>query len=383
MIKTYPTLYSKDSTGKIRIWFQEQIGAKYRTVSGVKDSNSLVTSEWTIAEAKNTGKKNATSGSEQATAEIEAKYKKQRKTGYFDSINDVDTNQYVEPILAKSYKDYAEDVNFSKGEWGMQTKFNGICNITTINGCFSRKGEKFVTLKHIESALISFFKKFPDAVLHGEAFNDDYREQLNEIVKLCRKSVHITDDDYKQSEKLIKYYIYDGYCESAGIGEEVPYSKRKEWIDKNIIGTYDCCIEVKTIIVKDKKHLDEFFGERIERGDEGVILRNMNMKYSHKRDKNLLKYKPLDSEEMTITGIREGSGNWSGKAKIVSVKEKNGNEFDATFKGTMEEAKECLNNKNKWIGKLVTIQFNGRTSKTAGNCPQYAQFDYNNCLRAD
>jgi ATP-dependent DNA ligase len=352
-------------------------------VSGVKDSNSLVTSEWTIAEAKNTGKKNATSGSEQATAEIEAKYKKQRKTGYFDSINDVDTNQYVEPILAKSYKDYAEDVNFSKGEWGMQTKFNGICNITTINGCFSRKGEKFVTLKHIENALISFFKKFPDAVLHGEAFNDDYREQLNEIVKLCRKSVHITDDDYKQSEKLIKYYIYDGYCESAGIGEEVPYSKRKEWIDKNIIGTYDCCIEVKTIIVKDKKHLDEFFGERIERGDEGVILRNMNMKYSHKRDKNLLKYKPLDSEEMTITGIREGSGNWSGKAKIVSVKEKNGNEFDATFKGTMEEAKECLNNKNKWIGKLVTIQFNGRTSKTAGNCPQYAQFDYNNCLRAD
>lgn len=381
MIKKYETLYSKDSTGKIRIWFQEQDGAKYRTVSGVKDSDNLVTSEWTVAESKNSGKKNATTGIEQATAEIKAKYKKQRKTGYTTIISDVDTAcNYIEPILAKNYKDYDETVDFSKEEWGMQTKFNGICNITSINGCFSRKGEHFVMLKHIEKALVPFFKKFPDAVLHGEAFNDDYREQLNEIVKLCRKTVHITEDDYNQSEKLIKYYIYDGYCESAGVGENVPYSKRKEWIDKNVIGKYSNCIEVKTVIVKDKKHLDEFFGERIERGDEGVILRKMNMKYSHKRDKNLLKYKPLDSDEMTIVDIKEGSGNWNNKAKIITLKMKNGKIFDGTFKGSMKDAEICLKEKNKWIGKIVTVYYNGITGL---GCPQYCQFDYNNCLRVD
>jgi len=381
MIKKYETLYSKDSTGKIRIWFQEQDGANYRTVSGVKDSDNLVTSEWTIAESKNAGKKNATTGIEQATAEIKAKYKKQRKTGYTTIISDVDTAcNYIEPILAKNYKDYDETVDFSKEEWGMQTKFNGICNITSINGCFSRKGEHFVMLKHIEKALVPFFKKFPDAVLHGEAFNDDYREQLNEIVKLCRKTVHITEDDYNQSEKLIKYYIYDGYCESAGVGENVQYSKRKEWIDKNVIGKYSNCIEVKTVIVKDKKHLDEFFGERIERGDEGVILRKMNMKYSHKRDKNLLKYKPLDSDEMTILDIKEGSGNWANKAKIITLKMKNGKIFDGTFKGSMKDAEICLKEKNKWIGKIVTVYYNGITGL---GCPQYCQFDYNNCLRVD
>ena len=381
MIKKYETLYSKDSTGKIRIWFQEQDGAKYRTVSGVKDSDNLVTSEWTVAESKNSGKKNATTGIEQATAEIKAKYKKQRKTGYTTIISDVDTAcNYIEPILAKNYKDYDETVDFSKEEWGMQTKFNGICNITSINGCFSRKGEHFVMLKHIEKALVPFFKKFPDAVLHGEAFNDDYREQLNEIVKLCRKTVHITEDDYNQSEKLIKYYIYDGYCESAGVGENVPYSKRKEWIDKNVIGKYSNCIEVKTVIIKDKKHLDEFFGERIERGDEGVILRKMNMKYSHKRDKNLLKYKPLDSDEMTIVDIKEGSGNWNNKAKIITLKMKNGKIFDGTFKGSMKDAEICLKEKNKWIGKIVTVYYNGITGL---GCPQYCQFDYNNCLRVD
>jgi DNA ligase 1 len=379
MINKYETLYSKDSKGKIRIWYMERDGANYRTISGIKDGQ-LVVSEWSTATAKNINRANATSAEEQADTEVVAKYAKQKKTGYFSNVNDVDKILYVEPILAKSYKDYADEVDFSKGEWGMQTKFNGICNVTSINGCFSRKGEHFVMLKHIEKALIPFFKKYPDAVLHGEAFNDDYREQLNEIVKLCRKTVHITDDDYIQSKKFIKYYIYDGYCESAGVGEDVPYSKRKEWIDKNVIGKYSNCVEVKTIIVKDKKHLDEFFGERIERGDEGVILRKMNMKYSHKRDKNLLKYKPLDSDEMTIVDIKEGSGNWSNKAKIITLKMKNGKVFDGTFKGSMKDAETCLKEKNKWIGKVVTVYYNGITGL---GCPQYCQFDYNNCLRVD
>lgn len=383
MIEKYKTLYSRDSKGNVRVWYQERDGDKYRTISGLQDGKQ-VTSEWSVATPKNVGKSNATTGETQAISEIENKYDKQLKTGYSTSITDVDDAvTYVKPILAKSYKDYANEIDFSKNEWGMQTKFNGICNITTINGCYSRKGEKFITLKHIENALIPFFKKFPDAVLHGEAFNDLYREKLNEIVKLCRKSVHITDDDYNESEKIIKYYIYDGYCESAGVGENVAYSKRKEWIDKNVIGKYSHCIEVKTIIIRDKKHLDEFFGERLDRGDEGVIIRKMNMMYSHKRDKNLLKYKPLDSEEMIITDIKEGQGNWSGKAKIISLKTKDGKMFDGTFKGSMLDAETCLKNKTELIGKLVTIYFNGRTSKTAGNCPQYAQFDYNNYLRAD
>ena len=379
MIK-YDTLYCKDSTSKLRIWYIEQDGGKYRTISGVMGSDNLVISEWTEAKAKNEGKKNATTSESQATSEIESKIKKQLKTGYFLSIEDVDKISYIEPILAKSYKDYADEVDFSTGEWGMQTKFNGICNITSINGCFSRKGERFVTLKHIEDALASFFVKFPDAVLHGEAFNDSYREQLNEIAKLCRKTVHITEEDYKQSKELIKYYIYDGYCESVGIGENTPYTTRKAWIDKNVIGLYDHCVEVATTVIKDKPHLDEFFKERLDRGDEGVILRKLNMKYSHKRDKNLLKYKPLDSEEMEILDITEGGGNWSGKAKIITLKTKDGKVFDGTFKGSMVDASECLKNKKQWLGKIVTINFNGYTGL---KCPQYAQWDYNNCLRAD
>lgn len=380
MKKEYKKLYSRDSKGKIRIWWLEQFDGKYRTHAGVQDGK-IVTSEWTQAEGKNVGRANETTPTEQATSEIESQYIKQEKQGYHSDLKNVDKGcAYIEPILAKKYVDYIDNVDFSRKEWGMQNKFNGVCCLTSKNGCYSRKGEKFLSIPHIEKALESFFKKFPDAVLHGEIFNDEYREQLNEIVKLCRKTVHITDKDFEQSKKLIKYYIYDGYCKSAGVGEDISYTKRKEWIDNNVIGKYDHCEEVKTTIINSKEHLDEFFGERIERGDEGVILRRMNMKYVHKRDKNLLKYKPTNDEEMTIIDIKEGSGNWSGKAKIITLKTKDGKVFDGTFKGSMENAATCLKEKKQWIGKSVTIFFNGYTGL---GCPQYAQFDYNNCLRAD
>ena len=39
-----------------------------------------------------------------------------------------------------------------------------------------------------------------------------------------------------------------------------------------------------------------------------------------------------------------------------------------------------LENKDKWINKKVTINYNG---KTAYGVPQYAQFNYRNCLRVD
>ena len=76
MKNAYKTLYSKDSTGKIRVWSMVQEGNKYHTISGVKDGQ-LVVSEYTTVEGKNTGKKNETTAEEQAKTEILAKYKKQ------------------------------------------------------------------------------------------------------------------------------------------------------------------------------------------------------------------------------------------------------------------------------------------------------------------
>lgn len=377
MKKDYNTLYSRDSLGNIRIWKMEQNEGKYRTISGLQNGEQ-VTSEWTVAEGKNQGKKNETTDVEQATKEIEAKYKKQKKTGYFENIDDVDDMNYIEPMLAKNYKDYQSKIDING--WGVQTKYNGICCVATKNGCFTRKGERFLSVSHIEKSLTTFFDKYPNSFLHGELFNDNYREQLNEIVKLCRKTVNLTDKDLKNSEDLIRFYIYDGCFPENSLDENASYSKRKEFIDNNVVNNYDYCMKVPTTLIKCEQDLDKMFETAICRGDEGLILRNMDMKYEHKRSKNLLKYKPMESDEMVIVDIKEGTGNWSCKAKIISVRMKNGEIFDATFKGDMESAQQFLTEKDQWIGKEVTIHFFGYTGL---GCPQYAQLDINNCLRVE
>lgn len=375
----YPKLYSKDSLGNIREWHLEQSGDKYRTYSGIL-GGQIVVSEWTTALPKNEGRSNETTGEEQATAEILAKYKKQEKTGYHRNINNVDNIQYIEPILAKSYDNYKDKVDFTTKEWGAQTKYNGICCLFSKNGAYSRKGESFLSVEHLKKSLAPFFEQYPNAVLHGELFNDDYREQLNEIVKLVRKTVNITEDDRKNSEKLIRFHIYDGYGYSDQLNEAAPYESRKAWIDQNVIGKYEFCVAVPTTILSSKEELDKLFVKAIERGDEGLILRKMSMIYKAGRSRELLKYKPTDTAEMTLLDVLPGNGTWAGKAKIVNLKMDNGKEFSGTFKGSFIEAEKFLKEKQNYIGQRVTVSFFGYTGL---GCPNFCQFDYNNFMRAD
>lgn len=377
-MKIYKKLYCRDTASNIRIWWMEQEGNKYRMCSGI-ENGQIVQSLWTNVEGKNLGRSNETSAEEQASKEIDAKYKKQLKTGYHKNIKDVDKVLYIEPILAKSYQDYENDVNFEKEEWGAQNKYNGICCLASINGLYSRKGEKFISVPHIEKSLQPFFKKYPNAVLHGELFNDEYRQQLNEISKLCRKTVHITEEDFQRSEQLVKYYIYDGYFPDVKLPQETPYKLRKSFIDKEVIGKYKYCELVPTILIKSKQDLDTEFKTRIERGDEGNILRKMDMPYKSGRSKYLLKYKPIDDDEGLIVDIKEGTGNWAGTGKIITL-DWEGKIFDATFKGSYEEGVQFLKDKKKWIGKFVTFIYNGLTGL---NTPNYARVDINNCIKGD
>jgi len=378
MIATAYRLFSRDSKGKIRVWWMEQLGEKYRTNSGV-EGGEIVTSEWSTAESKNEGKKNSTSSIQQAAKEIDAKYKKQLKSGYFKDIKDVDQKFFIEPMLAKHYTAYKDEIDFSSGQWVLQIKLNGNRCIATKEGLFTRTGEKYVSVPHISKALENVFKKHPDAVLDGELYNYDMRQQLNELSKLVRKTVHITNEDYELSRKAVQYYIYDGYGFN-GMSESVSYDKRKGWIDDNLRKINGCIEVLKNQSIFNADQFNRYYQTYINDGEEGGILRNALGGYEHKRSKNLLKVKPEDDAEFTIREIAEGNGNWKNKAKIITVKGDKGLIFDATFKGSMEDATQCLKEKAKWIGRKVTINYFGFTGL---GTPNYAQFNYRNCIKGD
>lgn len=372
----YSNLYTRDSLGNVRVWYMEQEGDKYRTVSGLLEGEK-VTSEWTVAKPKNVGKKNETTGEQQAASEVESRYKKQKKTGYSEDVNDIDKPQYVEPMLAKLYRDYHDEIDLSKGEWLLQCKLNGMRCIATKDGLFTRKGERYLSVPHIEEALRPFFESHPEAVLDGELFNHDFRQSLNEISKLVRKTVHITDSDLKRSRELVHYYIYDGY--GFGLDKDHPYHERKQWIDSNVIGSYTHVAKVEDHPLSSREDLDRHYQTLVDEGHEGAILRSKKMKYEHKRSKNLLKVKPEMDSEAKILKVIEGSGNWGGTAKTATL-DWNGKVFDATFKGTQEQLREVLKNQSEWVGRTVTFLYNDTTGL---GTPNFARIDVDNCLKLD
>lgn len=106
-----PMLFARTNTGATQSWFIEVVDNKYRTHYGQIDGE-IQTTEWTICEGKNVGKKNETTANEQALKEAKATWKKKKESGYFDNIKDIDNDTFTEPMLAKNYDDYKDDLKY-------------------------------------------------------------------------------------------------------------------------------------------------------------------------------------------------------------------------------------------------------------------------------
>jgi hypothetical protein len=110
-MKKLPTLYKKDTKGKIREWTICVHQNKFWTEGGIHGMKMNIAKP-TICVAKNIGCSNETSPEQQAEAEAQAKWDKKLRSGYFTNINDIDDKKFYEPMLAYNYKDRVDEVKF-------------------------------------------------------------------------------------------------------------------------------------------------------------------------------------------------------------------------------------------------------------------------------
>ena len=396
--KVWPTLYARTSTGAVQVWWVEQEGNKYHSVSGQKDGIKTVAAD-TIVKGKSIGRSNQTTAEDQATKDIQSKYDKQLKSnGYWEDINDIDKDKFFQVMLAKSYGDYKEKLDWSNGV-GVQIKYNGGRIVASKDGLFSRKGERYISIPHIEEALKPFFIKFPDAILDGEGFNYALRQRLNRIMRLLRKTVHITPQDLKESKDTIRFYIYDGWGfpatkDGPNVLQTDGYLERKAAIDNAFFAP--CFVErykdiihkVPTWVVKSEKELEDLYNKFLDDKQEGAILRILGQPYENKRSKFLLKYKPVDDAEFKPISVQDGDGKNSGRVSTITFQRIDGGKyldgtdtFDATFKNIDEDEaiRIWITGEYKNILKQdkMTVMYNGLTGFGK---PNYARVDWENYL---
>ena len=118
----------------------------------------------------------------------------------------------------------------------------------------------------------------------------------------------------------------------------------------------ECVKLVETHTANNETEVMELYGEYVDKGFEGQMLR-LNGKYENKRSKSLLKHKSFLDEEYTILDICEGDGNRAGTAGYFVFETKDGKRFKSNVKGTWEETAQMLKNKNKLIGKEATVKY--------------------------
>jgi len=334
-------LYKRAVNGKTLEWEIEVENNCFRTISGYTDGIKT-TSEWTCCEAKNVGKKNATTAEQQALAEATAMHRKRIETGSFENINEIDTPVYFKPMLAHDYNDYKDKIKFPIYS---QPKLDGIRCIVRADGMWSRNGKPIISAPHIFEALKPMFEQNPDLILDGELYAEKDVADFNTIISCVRKTKPTKAD--LETSKMIQYWVYD-----MPSFEDVFWERM---LQLNQLGLPECCEVVSTHIMYKESDISLFYRAYIQQGYEGQMLRT-NSQYENKRSKSLLKHKSFVDAEFVILGVEEGKGNHAGKVGRLNF-EINGKPFDAAVNGDWEYIERLWKSKDGLIGKTATVKY--------------------------
>ena len=356
-----PTLYKRDTAGRIREWtveygYDDDDNAGTRTVSGLTDGKK-VTSVWNITEAKNVGRSNATNAREQAVSEAQSLWDINVEKEYFENVADIDLYTKFKPMLAHDYTKRPQSQGWS------QPKLDGIRCIADKNGLWTRSGKEITSCPHIWDAIGPILRRNPNIVFDGELYNHELKEDFNKITSLVRK-VKTTEADRAEAAKLVQYHVYDCYDHDQPnltfnqrdrlftnifllvqddkiVSSESTKSTTYEALSDTQPRVQDVIKLVEALRANDQEELDSMYRYYLEQGYEGQMVRN-STPYEFKRSKNLLKRKEFITEEFRVVEVLEGSGNWAGYAKRFVLEMADGTQFGSNVRGSQDQLRALL-----------------------------------------
>ena len=260
------------------------------------------------------------------------------------------------PMLAHQYENKKKEIKFP---CFVQPKLDGVRCVVVNNKLYSRNGNRFPELPHIENELSLLNKD--NLILDGELYTDDINfEKIVGLVKKFKKS----EEDEKNSEKIyLNVFDY--------IHNKLPYEQRMKNLDnffeKNKNMKY--IKQVKTEECKNQEAIYDFLEKYTKEGYEGVIIRNKKGNYEeNSRSVNLQKLKKFIDEEFEIIDYTTPDTGKEVGCVIWICKTKDGKKFNVRPSGNYQERKNLYKNAKKFIGKMLTVRYQELTN---GKVPRF------------
>lgn len=362
LVKAFPSLFQKSKSGKIKLWnisvHQFVEGGEIRTEYGIVQGKMQISNDL-VTKGKNIGKTNETTPVQQAVAEAESKWtKKQEREGYVQSMMDTDKDERpgIDPMLAHRYDKYPDAMNFP---CYVQPKLDGHRCIAIIKDgkceLWSRSRTIISGVPHINAALLKQFGGNQEQlILDGELYNHDYKAKFEELASFIRSGTP------KVGHEAVQFHIYDL------VDYEMPYAMRYKTLSYLLFCVPKPLVQVDTL-PKTQDEVTKTFKDFRAMGYEGAMLRDPESMYTGDRSYGLLKVKEFDDSEFKIVNVNEGRGKLKGHAIFECVTE-DGVTFEAKLKGDTEHLKTIFENPKDYIGKSLTVQYQGRTKN---NIPRF------------
>jgi ATP-dependent DNA ligase len=413
LVQEFPILYGTEKNGKTKVWIAKiylkgkhtsalalasaQIHAFATIEHGQLDGKKQLTiREYT--EGKNIGKKNETTPLQQCIAETKRKWTdKHEKESYQETTPDQVTQTQTQtqtqepstqeheptkkyfPMLAHTFEPATATAKKNNITFPCftQPKLDGLrCimyrdPVTNALHCQSRTGSYFDTMEHVKASLAPIFTKYPTIVFDGELYTTEI--PFEELAGLIKKK-KLTPND-KERLRAIQYHIYDI------VDETKPFEERHAMIRKIFAQNAASRMASPHAHATASDHMPQFiclvptteaktpaefraqFGEFIEAGYEGIMLRNKKGMYRcNYRSHDLQKYKEFLEDEFPIVGFTQGDGRDKGTIIWICVT-KEGKEFSVRPRGSMEHRRKLFETGEKYVGKKLTIIYQELTEE--------------------
>ncbi|NBW06450.1 MAG: hypothetical protein EBR82_00310 [Caulobacteraceae bacterium] len=235
----------------------------------------------------------------------------------------------------------------------VEPKLDGLrCIAIKHNGAvtmFTRSGSAIETLPTIKAALES--APWDDFVLDSEVMGSDWNESASVVM-----SHKTAKNDGNMKMHVFDAMAFDEWHDQESTSE---LTERVELV-KELVSTVDdehvVAVEGKTVI--NQAELMTFYSKTMEKGYEGIMIKDVKSPYVFKRSDAVLKLKPVNTYEGVIVGNYEATrgskreGLWGGFQVLMpnGVVTRVGGGFSDKLKAEIDMDPEA------WIGKIVEME---------------------------
>ncbi len=224
---------------------------------------------------------------------------------------------------------------------------------------YSRNGKQFINFGHIEKEIVdTLASKFTESmVLDGEMVSSSFQALMKQVHR--KDNVEATDAKFALFDVLTLKEFMQGKselgCWDRHLQLQDLLSDTKEDSNIFVVDKVECNFDTE----EGQKTFKDYNAMAIDKGFEGIMIKDRDAVYECKRSHFMLKAKPFIEVSLEVKSTEEGTGRNTGKLGALICEGTDDDKFIRVNVGSgLSDANrdEFWANKDKLIGQIVEVR---------------------------